>query len=126
MRSRGQLPIPGLDKQYANDDVDDDPSSESSNGSGSEALTSAPSLDLGSLKTNEITLLLRARDGPLSPSDGDLLANLGVGRPRLSQILNHLTRQGWLTPRKDGRRRLFELNKGMDQIMQSIVQTEVG
>ena len=78
------------------------------------------------LKKNEVSLLLRARDGPLSPSDGELLEHLGVGRPRLSQILNHLTREGWLISRKEGRRRLFELNAGSDALVAELGAREVG
>jgi len=85
----------------------------------------APSLDPNTLKMNERSLLLRARGGPLSPSDGELLEHLGVGRPRLSQILNHLTREGWLLPRKEGRRRLFELNAGTDAIIAEFATEEV-
>ncbi|MBG18277.1 MAG: hypothetical protein CMB77_08005 [Euryarchaeota archaeon] len=86
----------------------------------------APPLDIHLLKKNEISLLLRARVGPLSPSDGELLEHLGVGRPRLSQILNHLTREGWLISRKEGRRRLFELNTESAALIAELVAREVG
>ena len=122
IRSLGQVPIPEPKKDH---------SGQSANETIATSLTdipdqAAPSLDSTLLKKNEVSLLLRARDGPLSPSDGELLEHLGVGRPRLSQILNHLTREGWLISRKEGRRRLFELNAGSDALVAELGAREVG
>ena len=73
---------------------------------------------LRSLGSNELEVLRVAAIGELSPSDPELLERLGVGRARLSQVSNGLRRDGILTVRKDGRRRLYRLSDAArDQLL---------
>ena len=65
---------------------------------------------LMSLNEGEMSILEQAIDREVSPSDAQLQEELGVGRPRLSQIFNGLLKSGILTVRKQGRSRLFRIS----------------
>jgi hypothetical protein len=73
----------------------------------------APGLDINqlmSLGDSEMTILEQAIEREISPSDEYLQAELAVGRPRLSQLFNGMSKYGILTARKEGRTRLFRIS----------------
>jgi len=55
----------------------------------------------------EVTLLIAAAGRSISPSDEKLQLDFGIGRPRLSQILNGLRKRGYLNVEMQGRHRMF-------------------
>jgi tetrahydromethanopterin S-methyltransferase subunit G len=69
------------------------------------------SLALSSLNSNESYVLSIARLRKYSPSDKEILSNLEIKRPRLSQISNKLLKSGILNVRMKGRSRYFELTQ---------------
>ncbi len=69
------------------------------------------SLALSSLNSNESYVLSIARLRKYSPSDKEILSNLEIKRPRLSQISNKLLKLGILNVRMKGRSRYFELTQ---------------
>ena len=69
------------------------------------------SLALSSLNSSESYVLSIARLRKYSPSDKEILSNLGIKRPRLSQISNKLLKLGILNVRMKGRSRYFELTQ---------------
>lgn len=69
------------------------------------------SLALSSLTSNESYVLSIARLRRYSPSDKEILTQLGIKRPRLSQISNKLLKLGILNVRMKGRSRYFELTQ---------------
>lgn len=66
-----------------------------------------PSLLIDDLKGMEVTLLIAAAGRSISPSDEKLQLDFGIGRPRLSQILNGLRKRGYLNVEMQGRHRMF-------------------
>jgi tetrahydromethanopterin S-methyltransferase subunit G len=69
------------------------------------------SLALSSLNSNESYVLSIARLRKYSPSDKEILSNLEIKRPRLSQISNKLLKSGILNVRMKGRSRYFEITQ---------------
>nr|AIE93370.1 hypothetical protein [uncultured marine group II/III euryarchaeote AD1000_34_D01] len=65
---------------------------------------------LMSLGDSEMTILEQAIEREISPSDEYLQTELAVGRPRLSQLFNGMSKYGILTARKQGRTRLFRIS----------------
>lgn len=65
---------------------------------------------LTNLNDAETLILTQAVEREVSPSDNLLQDELGVGRPRLSQIFNGLLKSGILTVRKQGRSRMFRIS----------------
>lgn len=64
---------------------------------------------LSSLTANEMAVMAVAQQRKFSPSDAELLADLGVKRSRLSQICNRLHKGGILSVRQQGRSRFFTM-----------------
>jgi len=65
---------------------------------------------LTNLNDAETLILTEAVEREVSPSDNLLQDELGVGRPRLSQIFNGLLKSGILTVRKQGRSRMYRIS----------------
>lgn len=65
---------------------------------------------LTNLNDAETLILTQAVEREVSPSDNQLQDELGVGRPRLSQIFNELLKSGILTVRKQGRSRMYRIS----------------
>ena len=65
---------------------------------------------LSNLNNAETLILTQAVEREVSPSDNLLQDELGVGRPRLSQIFNGLLKSGILTVRKQGRSRMYRIS----------------
>ena len=65
---------------------------------------------LTNLNNAETLILTQAVEREVSPSDNLLQDELGVGRPRLSQIFNGLLKSGILTVRKQGRSRMYRIS----------------
>ncbi len=65
---------------------------------------------LTNLNDAETLILTEAVEREVSPSDNLLQGELGVGRPRLSQIFNGLLKSGILTVRKQGRSRMYRIS----------------
>ena len=65
---------------------------------------------LTNLNNAETLILTEAVEREVSPSDNLLQGELGVGRPRLSQIFNGLLKSGILTVRKQGRSRMYRIS----------------
>lgn len=65
---------------------------------------------LTNLNNAETLILTQAVEREVSPSDNQLQDELGVGRPRLSQIFNGLLKSGILTVRKQGRSRMYRIS----------------
>jgi len=71
------------------------------------------------LNEAELLVILAASKREISPSDAELQARLEVGRPRLSQIYNGLHKSGFLSVRKQGRKRLFKVTKAAEELVEA-------
>lgn len=69
------------------------------------------------LNEAEMLVISMASKREISPSDAELQARLEVGRPRLSQIYNGLYKSGYLSVRKQGRKRLFKITDSAKKLM---------
>lgn len=70
------------------------------------------------LNEAEILVISMASKREISPSDAELQARLEVGRPRLSQIYNGLHKSGYLSVRKQGRKRLFKITEAAQKLVE--------
>jgi DNA-binding MarR family transcriptional regulator len=68
-------------------------------------------LVLSSLSNSESYVVSIAQQRRFSPSDKEILTELKIKRPRLSQISNRLLKSGILNVRTVGRSRFFELTQ---------------
>jgi hypothetical protein len=66
---------------------------------------------LSSLSHSESYVVSVAQERRFSPSDKEILGELEIKRPRLSQISNHLLKSGILNVRTVGRSRYFQLTQ---------------
>tara|TARA_B100000767_G_scaffold105756_1_gene101538 strand:- start:6366 stop:8189 length:1824 start_codon:yes stop_codon:yes gene_type:complete len=66
---------------------------------------------LSSLSHSESYVVSIAKERKYSPSDKEILGELKIKRPRLSQISNHLLKAGILNVRTLGRSRFFQLTQ---------------
>ena len=64
---------------------------------------------LSNLNANEMAVLAVAQQRKFSPSDKELLSDLGVKRSRLSQISSRLLKGGVLNARTSGRQRFYTM-----------------
>ena len=71
------------------------------------------------LNEAEILVISMASKREISPSDAELQARLEVGRPRLSQIYNGLHKSGYLSVRKQGRKRLFKITEAAQKLVEA-------
>ena len=72
-----------------------------------------------SLNEAELLVISMASKREISPSDAELQARLEVGRPRLSQIYNGLYKSGYLSVRKQGRKRLFKITEAAQKLVEA-------
>ena len=70
------------------------------------------------LNEAEMLVISMASKREISPSDAELQARLEVGRPRLSQIYNGLYKSGFLSVRKQGRKRLFKITQAAQKLVE--------
>ena len=70
------------------------------------------------LNEAELLVIAVAAKREISPSDAELQARLEVGRPRLSQIYNGLHKSGFLSVRKQGRKRLFKITEAAKKLVE--------
>ena len=70
------------------------------------------------LNEAELLVISVAAKREISPSDAELQARLEVGRPRLSQIYNGLHKSGFLSVRKQGRKRLFKITEAAKKLVE--------
>ena len=68
-------------------------------------------LVLSSLSNSESYVVSVAQQRKFSPSDKEILSELNIKRPRLSQISNRLLKHGILNVRTIGRSRYFQLTQ---------------
>ena len=71
------------------------------------------------LNEAEMLVISTASEREISPSDAELQARLEVGRPRLSQIYNGLYKSGYLSVRKQGRKRLFKITEAAQKLVEA-------
>ena len=71
------------------------------------------------LNEAEMLVIFMASKREISPSDAELQARLEVGRPRLSQIYNGLYKSGFLSVRKQGRKRLFKITQAAQKLVEA-------
>ena len=71
------------------------------------------------LNEAEMLVISTASKREISPSDAELQARLEVGRPRLSQIYNGLYKSGYLSVRKQGRKRLFKITEAAQKLVEA-------
>ena len=71
------------------------------------------------LNEAEMLVISMASKREISPSDAELQARLEVGRPRLSQIYNGLYKSGYLSVRKQGRKRLFKITEAAQKLVEA-------
>ena len=71
------------------------------------------------LNEAELLVISVAAKREISPSDAELQARLEVGRPRLSQIYNGLHKSGFLSVRKQGRKRLFKITEAAKKLVEA-------
>jgi hypothetical protein len=71
------------------------------------------------LNEAELLVISVAARREISPSDAELQARLEVGRPRLSQIYNGLHKSGFLSVRKQGRKRLFKITEAAKKLVEA-------
>ena len=71
------------------------------------------------LNEAELLVISMASEREISPSDAELQARLEVGRPRLSQIYNGLYKSGYLSVRKQGRKRLFKITEAAQKLVEA-------
>ncbi len=71
------------------------------------------------LNEAEMLVISTASKREISPSDAELQARLEVGRPRLSQIFNGLYKSGYLSVRKQGRKRLFKITEVAKKLVEA-------
>ena len=71
------------------------------------------------LNEAELLVISMASKREISPSDAELQARLEVGRPRLSQIYNGLYKSGYLSVRKQGRKRLFKITEAAQKLVEA-------
>ena len=71
------------------------------------------------LNEAELLVISIASKREISPSDAELQARLEVGRPRLSQIYNGLHKSGFLSVRKQGRKRLFRITESARKLVEA-------
>jgi len=71
------------------------------------------------LNEAEMLVISMASKREISPSDAELQARLEVGRPRLSQIYNGLHKSGYLSVRKQGRKRLFKITEAAQKLVEA-------
>ena len=71
------------------------------------------------LNEAELLVISMASKREISPSDTELQARLEVGRPRLSQIYNGLYKSGFLSVRKQGRKRLFKITEAAQKLVEA-------
>ena len=71
------------------------------------------------LNEAEMLVISTASEREISPSDAELQARLEVGRPRLSQIYNGLYKSGYLSVRKQGRKRLFKITDAAQKLVEA-------
>ena len=71
------------------------------------------------LNEAEMLVISTASEREISPSDAELQARREVGRPRLSQIYNGLYKSGYLSVRKQGRKRLFKITEAAQKLVEA-------
>ena len=71
------------------------------------------------LNEAELLVISVAAKREISPSDAELQARLEVGRPRLSQIYNGLHKSGFLSVRKQGRKRLVKITEAAKKLVEA-------
>ena len=129
--------LPAFEEEIAKDSlfgIDDSPISEISDSSNhttpsnSESFRTANSWEpdkpfdvnrSNSLNEAELLVISAASKREISPSDAELQARLEVGRPRLSQIYNGLHKSGFLSVRKQGRKRLFKITEAAQKLVEA-------